>query len=129
MPYLDEILAKRKENFMEIAKVVYKKSKIFYPVRYDHIDFLSNFAVPLICKTKRIRDELVEKCRDILEIRPIVGGDMIVQPFFKKYVNGFTGENRNAKTIHEQGLYFGNNPEMTRKDMIQIFNIFSEINE
>ena len=129
MPYLDEILTKRKENFMKIAKVIHKKSNIFYPVRYDHIDFLSNFAVPLICKTKRIRDELVEKCRDILEIRPIVGGDIIAQPFFKKYVNGFIGKNRNAKTIHEQGLYFGNNPEMTKKDMAQIFNIISEINE
>jgi len=124
MSYIDEIMTKRKNNFHKIAKVIYKKINKFYPIRYSHIDFLPSFAIPIVCRTKQIREELVGKCKDILEIRPIVGGDMVAQPFFKKYVNGFIGENINAKIIHEQGLYFGNNPEMSEKDIIRILKLF-----
>ena len=81
--------------------------------------------MPIVCKTKQFRDELVERCRDILEIRPIVGGDMVSQPFFKKHVKDIVAENINAKIIHEQGLYFGNNPELTRGDISKIAKIFN----
>lgn len=125
MQYLNEIITKRRDNFLKIAVSIYKKTDKYYPIKYDHIDFLSNFAVPIICKSKKIRDELVEKCKDKIEIRPIVGGDMVLQPFFKKYVNDFIGENINAKIIHEQGLYFGNNPELTGKEIKEIVKIFT----
>jgi len=123
--YLDEIVKKRKENFFKMAVPIYKKLNKYYSIKYDHIDFLSNFAVPVICKSQKIRNELVEKCKDIVEIRPIVGGDMILQPFFKKYVKDSFGENSNAKLVHEQGLYFGNNPELTEEEMNTIINIFT----
>ena len=125
MQYLNEMITKRRDNFLKIAVSIYKKSDKYYPIKYDHIDFLSNFAVPIICKSKKIRDELVEKCKDKIEIRPIVGGDMVLQPFFKKYVNDFTHENINAKIIHEQGLYFGNNPDLTKKEISEIIKIFT----
>lgn len=69
--------------------------------------------------------ELVEKCKDKIEIRPVVGGDMVVQPFFKKYINDFIDENMNAKIIHKQGLYFGNNPELTEEEIDKIVEIFN----
>lgn len=125
MPYLDEIIRKRRDNFLEMAEAIYKRSDKYYPIKYNHIDFLSNFAVPIICKSKQIRNELVEKCRGKIEIRPIVGGDMVLQPFFKKYVNDFVGENINAKIVHEQGLYFGNNPDLTKKEIKQIIRVFT----
>jgi len=31
----------------------------------------------------------------------------------------------NAKLAHKQGLYFGNNPELTRKEMNTIVKIFT----
>lgn len=123
--YLPEILKKRKRNFFYMAKPIYAKTNKYFPMRYDHIDFLSNFAVPVICKTQKIRDELVEKCNNRIEIRPIVGGDMTRQPFFSKYMKKFAIESPNAKLAHEQGLYFGNNPELTRKEMQTIINIFT----
>ena len=123
--YIDEIVEKRKNNFFKMAVPIYKKTNKYYPVKYNHIDLLSNFAVPVICKTPQIKQELVEKCKEKVEIRPIVGGDMALQPFFKKYVDNFTGENLNAKIIHEQGLYFGNNPELTEEEMSTIVKIFT----
>jgi CDP-6-deoxy-D-xylo-4-hexulose-3-dehydrase len=121
--YLDEIIKKRRDNFIYIAEKIYANEN-YYPLRFDHIDLVSNFAVPVICKTKAIRDRLVEKCNGKVEIRPIVGGDMTQQPFFSKYMKKNSKENPNAKLIHEQGLYFGNNPEMTKKEIDTIISIF-----
>lgn len=123
--YLPEILKKRNSNFLKIAPVIYKNIEKYYPIKWNHIDFISNFAIPVICKSKMIRDELVEKCNGKVEIRPIVGGDMTQQPFFKKYVNKFIAKNSNARLIHKQGLYFGNNPELTKNEITEILNIFA----
>jgi CDP-6-deoxy-D-xylo-4-hexulose-3-dehydrase len=74
--------------------------------------------VPVVCKTQAIRDQLVAKCNNLVEIRPIVGGDMTKQPFYKVYLEGNKSEQEtvNANLIHENGLYFGNNPELTKAE-------------
>lgn len=122
--YLDDIIKKRNKNFLELSDFIYSKDK-YFPIRYNHIDLVSNFAIPVICKTREIRDELVEKCNGKLEIRPIVGGDITQQPFFTKYVSDFSDEIKNARLVHAQGLYFGNNPELTQKEIKEIKRIFS----
>lgn len=125
VPYLDEIVSTREKTFLKVAKTIYSQPDRFYPIRYDHIDIASNFAFPVICKTKKIRDELVEKCNGKIEIRPIVGGDMTKQPFFSKHASA-TLMNSNAGLIHEQGLYFGNNPELTEEEIATILSVFEE---
>ncbi len=126
--FLDEIVQKRNENFMAVAPFIYSQKEKYYPVKYDHMNFLSNFAVPVICKSRKIRDELVKKCKGKIEIRPVVGGDMTQQPFFSKHVKGLKGitAKTNAKLIHEQGLYFGNNPELTDQELQVIRDIFTK---
>ena len=119
--HIEEINRKRNANFLKVAKIIYKNNK-YFPIRYGHIDFVSNFAIPIVCKSKKIRDELVKKCEGKIEIRPIVGGDLTRQPFFKKYVSGLS-DNPNAKLAHERGLYLGNNPELTAKELKAIINI------
>jgi CDP-6-deoxy-D-xylo-4-hexulose-3-dehydrase len=125
--FLDEIVEKRRANFMAVAPLIYSQKEKYYPVKYEHMDFLSNFAVPVICRSRKIRDELVKKCRGKIEIRPVVGGDMTQQPFFSKHVKGLKGIplKTNAKLIHEQGLYFGNNPELTEEELKVIRDIFT----
>lgn len=123
--FINEIVKKRQENFFACAKAIYARTDKYYPVRFSHIDVVSNFAVPIICKTQKIRDELVKRCDGIVEIRPIVGGDMTLQPFYSKYIKKRAGGKKtNANIIHEQGLYFGNNPELTRKEIQTIISIF-----
>lgn len=125
VPYLNEIVKKRKNNFLKLANVIYKQTDRFYPIKYDHLDVLSNFAFPVICKSKKIRDELVAKCDGKIELRPIVGGDMTKQPFFKKYEKKVTLENSKAGLIHELGMYFGNNPELTDEELDEIVQVFT----
>lgn len=125
--YLDKIIKKRNDNFMKMASPIYSNSIKYFPIKYEHIDFLSNFAVPVVCRSVKIRDKLVKQCEGKLEIRPIVGGDMTKQPFFAKHQAMFKkilGDS-NAKLIHEQGLYFGNNPELTDIEINTIINIFT----
>ena len=126
LKYLDEIVKKRQINFLALAKKINLRTDIYYPLSYDHISLVSNFAYPIICKSKKIRDILVKKCENNIEIRPIVGGDMTHQPFYKKYMPQFEKMlgNSNSNIIKEQGLYFGNNPEMTRGEMGQLIDTF-----
>jgi CDP-4-dehydro-6-deoxyglucose reductase, E1 len=124
LTYLNEIVQKRKNNFLEIAPVIYQQKDTFYPIRYDHIDLISNFAVPVICKSTQIRDKLVEKCINKIEIRPLVGGDITKQPFSHKYIKK-NYSLPNATLINKQGFYFGNNPELTHKEIEEIKTVLS----
>ncbi len=123
--YLNEIVKKRKENFLKMMAPINKRKDLYYSLKTEHIDLISNFAIPVICRSKKIRDALVKKCDGRVEIRPIVGGDMQEQPFFQKY-SKMSFSNLNAKLIHEQGLYLPNNPELEEKEMNQIINIFTK---
>jgi len=121
---LEEIINKREKNFYYMASAIFKSEDRFLPLKFDHLDVVSNFALPVVCRTGKIREELVRRCIGKVEIRPIVGGNILQQPFFKKYVRRIYLENPNAKLVHENGLYCGNNPELTKKEMSQIIRIF-----
>lgn len=123
--YLDKIVKKRRDNFFKLAGVLYKNTDKYFPIKFDHIDFLSNFAIPIVCKSVKIRDDLADKCNGKVELRPIVGGDMSQQPFFTKHLKNKYVHETNAHLIHSQGLYFGNNPELTDKEIKEILTIFS----
>lgn len=124
--YINEIVKRREENFLFLAKRLYAHADRYYPMRFSHLDTVSNFAVPLICRSERIRDKLVERCNGVVEIRPIVGGDQTRQPFFQKYMgNQAAWIKSNARLIHEQGLYFGNNPELTQTELVTLVTIFT----
>jgi CDP-6-deoxy-D-xylo-4-hexulose-3-dehydrase len=90
------------------------------------MDVFSCFATPLICKTTAIRDALIKKCDDLVEIRPIVGGNMTRQPFFKKYSPEYS-EQENATRIHNQGLYFSNDAELNDDEVDTLMHIFKEV--
>ena len=128
LQYLDEIVKRRNQIFMKIAPIIYADKKRYYPIRYAHMQLHSNFAIPVICRTKQQRNQLVERCKDVVEIRPVVAGDITQQPFFSKYMSMFRnilGES-NAQLIHENGLYFGNNPDLTDDEIKTIISIFSK---
>lgn len=125
--FLNQANKKRCQNFLKLAKVIYSQANKYYPMRFNHIDFVSNFAVPVVCKSNRILEELLKKCEGILEVRPIEGGDMAEQPFFQKYLTNINKifTNPTAKLIHNQGLFFGNNPDLTKEELKTIIRIFS----
>ena len=127
LKYIGKIIKRRNEIFMKIAPTIYKNKKKYFPIKYSHIQLLSNFAIPVICRTEKIRDQLVAKCKDKVEIRPVVAGDITQQPFFSKHMSNFKnilGES-NARLIHNQGFYFGNNPDLTDEEIRTLIKIFA----
>lgn len=122
LPYLGEIIDRREKNF-EALSSLYKNprfEKISSPLSKT-----SNFAFPLICKTKEIKEEYIKKCKEAgIEIRPIISTFMPEQPFFKKYVDG-THDLPNALLIHRNGFYFGNHPEITEEELQTLLETFS----
>lgn len=125
LQFIEEIVQKRSQNYFEVAPTIYTQSDKYFPIKHEHMDFLSNFAIPVICRSIELRDQLVKKCAGKVEIRPIVGGDMTQQPFFSKYIKSKNKTKSNATLIHEQGLYFGNNPELTKAELETIIELFT----
>ncbi len=122
LPYLDEIIQKRIGNFNRIIHTV-NANDDFYNLKFEHIEKLSNFSMPIICKSK----ELLEKYIDIftkaeVEIRPIVWWDLTQQLFWKN-IYWENNKNTNAKLIHEQCFYFGNSPEYTDEEVDYLISL------
>ncbi len=114
LPYLDEIVDCREKNFKTLSSL-YENSQ--FKKISSRMSKTSNFAFPLICETKEIKDAYINKCKKAgIEIRPIISTFMPEQPFFKKHVGG-TYDLPNALLIHQNGFYFGNHPEITDEEL------------
>jgi CDP-6-deoxy-D-xylo-4-hexulose-3-dehydrase len=81
------------------------------------MDVVSNYAVPVIARKMGIIGIYRKKFADNgVEIRPMIAGDMGKQPIFKKYA-GKSKNQKNAEYIHNNSFYFGNDPELTGKEL------------
>lgn len=124
LSYLNEIIDKREKNFVKLHESISKRSDLFFPLE-PNLTVTSSFAYPLVCRSANIRDKIVARCENKVEIRPIVGGNIAKQPFFMKYKSQIDLRNSNAEIVHEQGLYFGNNPELTDNELQYLIKIFT----
>ena len=126
LAYLDLMISKRQENYFLYQHASEKNPNIL-PLNIGHMDLVSNFAFPLVFKSK----DLAISYRNIfisneIEIRPIVGGNITQQPFFIKYF-GESYRMPNAELIHKQGFYIPNNPELTSSELKTITDNISKV--
>jgi len=125
LEFLEEIIGKREFNFYKFLHAARKNPDIIQ-LKINHMDRVSNFAFPLVFKSKAMFSKYKKKFeKSGVEIRPIISGNMHNQPFFKKYVNR---ESRciNADFIHEAGFYFGNNPDMDEFEISLICQLIED---
>ncbi len=114
--FWDEIVTKRQQHFALFQQAVGKNDQL-YPIRTDHMDVVSNFAVPVVAKNSELFNTLRAKFEKAdVEIRPVIAGDMTKQPFYRKYVGG-DESHQNAALIHQNGFYFPNHPELTTDEV------------
>jgi CDP-6-deoxy-D-xylo-4-hexulose-3-dehydrase len=113
---LDSMIEQRRKNFEQFVHIMNAHQDKFYPV-YNDIGN-SNFAFPFICKdpalTKRMK-ETFEK--NGVEHRPIVGGNLLRQPFLKGYKFGVPKKNSNVDLLNDNGVYIGNSHFVDGEDM------------
>jgi len=125
MPYWDEIVSKRVANFHAFADAM-AKNEDFYQYDLSHMDAVSNFSMPIICKTPELAAQYKKKFQDAdVEIRPVIAGNMTEQPFYKKYVDD-TAPRPNSDLVHANGFYFGNNPEMTPEEIATLCGLLGK---
>ena len=125
--YLDEKQDPQRQKNYILYQAAAETNQNIQPLNTNHMDLVSNFAFPVVFKSK----ELSVSYREIfksnqIEIRPIVGGNITQQPFFKKYF-GESYRMPNADLIHEQGFYIPNNPELTSSELNTITETISEL--
>lgn len=118
LKYIEEIIRKRKENFEEFDKII-KDNPDFLDINTSHMNYISNFSYPLLFNNEETFNKYKKLFIGTVEIRPIVGGYIVEQPFFKEYMQekGLSYECPNAKKINKLGFYFPNNAELTREEI------------
>jgi CDP-6-deoxy-D-xylo-4-hexulose-3-dehydrase len=116
LTFLDDIITARFNNFKRFNKASLG-NKDFIRLEILNMNIISNFAYPIICKDKKIFEKYkLLFINNNIEIRPIIGGSMIEQPFFKKY-NNIKYECNNSKLAHQNGFYFPNRPDLKSEEL------------
>ncbi|MDD5165086.1 MAG: aminotransferase class V-fold PLP-dependent enzyme [Candidatus Pacebacteria bacterium] len=115
LPYLDEMITKRVSNFKRFAEAV-NANDDFMKIDHAHINAVSNMAMPIVCKTPEKAEIYKKKFAGAVEIRPVIAGNMLNQPFYKKYVHS-SATYPNTDFVHQNGFYFANNAELTEEEV------------
>jgi len=116
---LNRFIDIRRKNFDRYHKIIRDRNDIF------HIPFPdtgnSSFCFPFVAKDKKIKNDLIhELIKNGIEYRPVVGGNLLRQPYLSEYN---TIACPNADIVHENGIYIGNNQFVGNREM----NILDEI--
>jgi CDP-6-deoxy-D-xylo-4-hexulose-3-dehydrase len=116
LQYLEENCRIRERNHILLEEEVKRNSDLI-PINYSHISKLSPFAFPVVCKSKDLRDKYLSQFSGAgVEIRPMIAGNMVHQPFYSKYV-AKRHSLPNTDFIHDCGFYCGNYPELSANDL------------
>jgi CDP-6-deoxy-D-xylo-4-hexulose-3-dehydrase len=116
MQYLDQNIKCRESNYLRLEKLLLQNGDLV-PLKHDHINTLSTFAIPVVCKTPQLRDQYLARFAGAgIEIRPMIAGNMQRQPFFSKYVKE-RFDLPGTDFLHDNGFYCGNYPELSETDL------------
>ena len=114
--YVDEIKLKRNDNYRVLESVV-KGNDDIVNLDHSHIKFLSSFAFPVVCSTKKLKEHYLSQFSGAgIEVRPMIAGNIQNQPFYKKYVSD-EYDLPCVDKIHECGFYCGNYADLTEPDI------------
>ena len=116
LDYWDDLVQKREANFNAFHELVLRNDECI-PLEVGHMDTVSNFAMPLLLKTKELFHKYKKRFEEAgVEIRPVIAGNVTKHPFYRKY-GVVSASHPNADFIHENAFYFPNNPELTEEEV------------
>lgn len=103
--HLNKYIKIRNDNYKEYLRITSKIRNLIYTI--DNVG-VSPFCLPFIFENKKCKNRLESALHEAeIEIRPIIGGNLLNQPCFSKY--GSANDFINAQIVHENGFYIGNN--------------------
>ena len=123
---------KKLDKNIEIRRRNYKKfhtNLVHIPgfrVPYYH-EGNSSFSFPVISYTDNI--DLVKAVlkENQIEYRPIISGNLLRHPAFRKYKLCTERENPNVEILHKNGLYVGNSQFVNSKKVDKLIQILEDI--
>jgi CDP-6-deoxy-D-xylo-4-hexulose-3-dehydrase len=90
-------------------------------IRVSDTDFISNFAMPIVCKN---RHEIVNAlAKHNIECRPLIAGNLANKPFW--YEQFIKPSLKNCELIDQFGFYIPNHQTLTNIDLDRIIQIIN----
>ena len=116
---LDSMIKRRQENFEQFLDVVYPyRDYLILPKRetYDGKPIDSSYAFPIVFREPLYCLNLkTELGNNGIETRPIIAGNLLKHPAFRKYELTSNKKEYNIDIINRGGLYIGNNHFIGKK--------------
>lgn len=117
---LDHYAQRRRDNFKYY--ITHLKTNQL-PLEERHGDYISSFAIPIVHPQ---RDDIIRDLIDQeVEVRPLIAGNMANKPMWTDDYQ--FGQLPNCELLDEQGFYFPNHQDLTKKEMniiIDIINVY-----
>jgi len=118
----------RKTLFAQFADVINERPDLFYECHVQ--EGASPFCVPMICRDAHTLARLKQLlCDSHIEHRPIVGGNLLSQPFLKSYSFGapLPYDRSNVDIINSQGIYVGLNHTLTEQHVQDLATVIVDV--
>ena len=88
----------------------------------------SSFSFPIIPFDENIVPKLKDTFKkNQIEYRPIISGNLLRHPAFKKYQLCTQKEKSNVEILHKNGLYVGNSQFVDRNKVNRLIEILNEV--
>lgn len=123
---LDSYIERRNNNYQLFINLISKYSHKFrVPVFHSGC---SNFCFPILCKDRGDAQKLRILFDDNgIEHRPIIGGNLLKQPFLSGYSIITNKSNLTVDFVHYNGLYLGNNQFIGKKEIDLLDNVLGQL--
>ena len=107
----------RNNNYINFVKLLKRYNKIFL-VPFKNKKKMSSFVLPFMIKNNKYKKNFESLLnRHGIESRPFIAGNLLKQPFLKKYKNlGFS----NSNFIDTNCFYIGNNQFVNKSRLIKL---------
>lgn len=119
---LDKNIEIRKNNYKHWLNKVSQKEDTYYLPEYQEGN--SSFCFPIVSKDPNRNQIIKDECKvNGIEYRPIISGNILMHPAFKKYQLCTAKEHSNASILHKNGMYVGNSQFVNNKKIDRLLSI------
>jgi len=118
---LDRNINIRRKNFKYWWDQIYKSEDYLIP---EYQKGNSSFSFPIITKEQSACAELKKELKSNgIEYRPIISGNLLLHPAFKKYKLCTNKDVPNVSLLHNNGLYVGNSQFVTKRQIDRLITL------
>jgi CDP-6-deoxy-D-xylo-4-hexulose-3-dehydrase len=122
---LDKNIQIRKENYRQFYNGILFHQGIRKP-QYQPGN--SSFSFPIILYNEKFVPKLKQTLRENeIEYRPIISGNLLRHPAFRKYELCTQREEPNVEILHKNGLYVGNSQFVDDRKVDKLLEILNEV--